>query len=137
MSEQPAGARSYVRDRVIVITGAGSGFGRSMAAMTARLGAKVVAADIDEAAAAATVEQVTSGGYAGVSLAVDVTKKEEVDRLAAFAVDRFGSLDVLVNNAGVMPLAFFSDHAEAWEAWDPSTSTSRGSCTGSRRCTTR
>jgi NADP-dependent 3-hydroxy acid dehydrogenase YdfG len=118
MSEQRVGAPSHVRDRVIVITGAGSGFGRSMAAMTARLGAKVIAADIDEASAAATVHEILSAGGEAASFAVDVTKKDEMDRLAAFAVERFGSLDVLVNNAGVMPLAFFADHAEAWEAWD-------------------
>jgi NADP-dependent 3-hydroxy acid dehydrogenase YdfG len=118
MTEQLVGARSFVRDRVIVITGAGSGFGRSMAAMTARLGAKVVAADIDEATAAATVDAISAAGGTAASFRVDVTEKEEMDRLAAFAVERFGSLDVLVNNAGVMPLAFFADHADAWEAWD-------------------
>jgi NADP-dependent 3-hydroxy acid dehydrogenase YdfG len=118
MSEQPVEAPNHVRGRVIVITGAGSGFGRSMAVMTARMGAKVVAADIDEARAGATVEELSAEGGTGAAFVVDVTDKEEVDRLAAFAVARFGALDVLVNNAGVMPLAFFADHAEAWEAWD-------------------
>jgi NADP-dependent 3-hydroxy acid dehydrogenase YdfG len=47
----------------------------------------------------------------------DVSDKEQVDALAARAIDRFGRVDVMVNNAGIMPLAFYADHHDAWRAW--------------------
>jgi NADP-dependent 3-hydroxy acid dehydrogenase YdfG len=118
MSGDPAVPSNHLVDRVTVITGAGSGFGRSMASMTARLGARVVAADVDAASASTIADEIRDAGGAAESFAVDVTSKREMDDLASFAVERFGSLDVLVNNAGVMPLAFFADHEAAWQAWD-------------------
>ena len=53
-----------------------------------------------------------------MAVAADVTSKADMDRVAAAALDHFGAIDVLVNNAGIMPLAFFADHEQAWEAWD-------------------
>jgi NADP-dependent 3-hydroxy acid dehydrogenase YdfG len=47
-----------------------------------------------------------------------VTDRTDTDGLAAFAVENYQAIDVLVNNAGIMPLAFFSDHAAAADAWD-------------------
>ena len=104
--------------KVILITGAGGGFGRLLAEMTAGMGAKVVATDVDGDAAAATADSITAGGGEALGLRVDVTRRAELDDAVAQAIARWGSLDVLVNNAGVMPLAFFSDHPVAADAWD-------------------
>jgi NADP-dependent 3-hydroxy acid dehydrogenase YdfG len=103
---------------VVVITGAGSGFGRETAALAAARGAVIVAADIDGDAAAGTVEHIVAAGGTAEAVTADVTSKADMDRVADVAVDRFGAIDVLVNNAGVMPLAFFADHELASEAWD-------------------
>lgn len=109
---------NYLDGKVIVITGAGGGFGRLVAEMTAARGARVVAADIDERAVRAVAEGIVATGGAATSRRADVTIRSEMNDLAAFAVETFGVLDVMVNNAGVMPLAFFSDHGLAADAWE-------------------
>jgi NADP-dependent 3-hydroxy acid dehydrogenase YdfG len=109
---------NHIQGKVIVITGAGSGFGRLTSQMAASLGASVVAADVDGDAAAETVASITAAGGQAEAVTADVTSKEDMHRVARVAVDRFGAVDVLVNNAGVMPLSFFADHDRAWEAWD-------------------
>jgi NADP-dependent 3-hydroxy acid dehydrogenase YdfG len=109
---------NYLDGKVIVITGAGSGFGRLVAEMTAARGARVVAADIDEPAVRGVVDCIVAAGGTAASRRADVTVRSEMNDLAAFAVETFGAIDVMVNNAGVMPLAFFSDHALAADAWD-------------------
>lgn len=109
---------SYVAGKVIVVTGAGGGFGRLLAEMTAALGARVVASDVDGDAAAVTADTVAAAGGEAVAVRCDVTRRADLDTVVRTAVERWGSVDVLVNNAGVMPLAFFSDHAAAAEAWD-------------------
>ncbi len=109
---------NYVEGKVIVITGAGGGFGRTLAEMTASLGARIVACDVDGDAAAATAGAIVGAGGEAVGVRADVTLRADLDEVVRTAVDRWASVDVLVNNAGVMPLAFFSDHAAASEAWD-------------------
>jgi NADP-dependent 3-hydroxy acid dehydrogenase YdfG len=109
---------NHLRDRVILITGAASGFGKLVAEMTAANGAKVVGADINEAELATTFESIRGAGHTAEHVVTDVTDKEQVDRMARFAVERFGAVDVLVNNAGIMPLSFFADHSKAWRSWD-------------------
>lgn len=99
---------------VAVITGAGSGIGQASALEFANAGARVVVADIDAASAEGTVAQVrAAGGQAEPSL-VDVTRYDQVERMIQTAVDRFGRLDVLFNNAG-LPQAFthFEDSTDA------------------------
>ncbi|MEA3019737.1 MAG: hypothetical protein QOI47_1261 [Actinomycetota bacterium] len=108
---------NHVSGKVIIITGAGSGFGRLTASMAASLGASVVVADVNLASAQETAESIVSSGGAAEAVEADVTDKEQMDGVAELAVERFGAIDVLVNNAGVMPLAFFADHEIAWQAW--------------------
>lgn len=108
----------HLAGKVILITGAGGGFGRILAEMTASRGAKVVATDVDGAAATTTADTIVAAGGDALGLAVDVTRRADLDAAVRAAVDRWGAVDVLVNNAGVMPLAFFSDHARAADAWD-------------------
>lgn len=109
---------NHLEGRVIVITGAGSGFGRLVAQKAAARGAKIVASDVDRAGLDETVESVARAGGEAIGVLADVTDRVAMQDLATTAVERFGAIDVMLNNAGVMPLAFFSDHAEAAEAWD-------------------
>ncbi len=109
---------NFVTGKVIVVTGAGGGFGALICRMTAALGASVIAADIDQAAIDTVVNEITAAGGKAAGLRADVTSRAEMSELIAFAVARFGAVDVIVNNAGTMPLAFYADHALASEAWD-------------------
>ena len=107
----------HVEGKVVVVTGAGSGFGRRIGRKCAALGASVVCADIDEDGLDETVSAITGAGGAAVAQVADVSSFPDMQRLAARAVDAYGAIDVMVNNAGVMPLAFYSDHAQAMDAW--------------------
>ena len=78
----------------------------------------MVAADIDADGLAATAESITAAGGSVAHRRTDVTDRADMAALAAFAVETFGAIDVMVNNAGIMPLAFFADHARAADAWD-------------------
>ena len=109
---------SHLTERVVVITGAASGFGRLLARRCADLGACVVASDITADALAESVDAITAAGGRAVGVTADVRERSDMERVAATAVDRFGAIDVMVNNAGTMPLAFFADHATAADAWD-------------------
>jgi 3-oxoacyl-[acyl-carrier protein] reductase len=85
-------------NKVALVTGAGSGFGAAIAATFAREGAFVALADIDEAAAkkvAATI------GAPAIAVRCDVSKRPDVDAAVEAALDAFGRLDIVVNNAGV------------------------------------
>lgn len=110
--------KNYVKDKVIIITGAGSGFGKLVAEMTSELGAKVVAADINADSLKEVVAGINGKGKIAEYIVTDVTNKEQMDAMAQFAVDKFGQIDVMINNAGIMPLAFYADHKIAWKAWD-------------------
>ena len=96
-------AAGRLRDLVAVITGAGSGIGRVSAVEFAREGASVVAADLR--GADQTADEVLSAGGRAEAVSVDVTSYDQVERMVQTAVDRFGRIDVLFNNAGV-PQAF-------------------------------
>jgi 3-oxoacyl-[acyl-carrier protein] reductase len=90
---------------VTVVTGAGSGIGRASAVEFAREGARVVVADLNATSAAETADQILSAGGQAESIQVDVTQVAHVERMVKAAVDKFGRLDVLYNNAG-LPQAF-------------------------------
>lgn len=109
---------SHLVDRVVVITGAGGGFGSLIAGMAAERGAAVVLADIDGDAAEAVAAGLTERGLRALAVTTDVTDQAAVEALVARAVEAFGAVDVMINNAGTMPLAFFADHEQAAAAWD-------------------
>lgn len=107
----------HLASKVVVVTGAGSGFGRLISEKCAAGGAKVIGVDFNAESLEAVVAGIRdAGGQAGAWVA-DVTDLAQMKAAAQHAVDTFGSLDVLVNNAGVMPLAYFSDHEKAWRRW--------------------
>jgi 3-oxoacyl-[acyl-carrier protein] reductase len=86
--------------RVAIVTGAARGIGQAYALRLAQEGARVVAADLAEPSE--TAERLGALGVDSLAVRVDVVKAEEVERMAAAAVERFGRIDVLINNAAVM-----------------------------------
>src|SRR6267378_3366061 len=86
---------------VAVITGAGSGIGAASALAFAREGARIVVADLNKVGAEETVGDVRELGGEAEAVQVDVTDKMQVERLVAAAVERFGRIDVMFNNAGL------------------------------------
>lgn len=109
---------NHVQEKVVVVTGAGGGFGRLISEMVAARGAMVVATDVDAPALDGVVDGIRAAGGSAVACVADVTSRTDMAAVATAAVDTFGAIDVLVNNAGVMPLAFYADHVRAAEAWD-------------------
>ncbi|MBI2606530.1 MAG: SDR family oxidoreductase [Deltaproteobacteria bacterium] len=98
------------RDKVVVITGAAAGIGKATAMAFARQGARVVIGDIDEPALGAAAEEIASAtGAQTLGVRADVTDKSDCSRLVETAVERFGRLDVLVNNAGITMRAKLAD----------------------------
>ncbi len=107
----------HISGKSVVITGAASGFGRLLASKAAARGARVTGGDIAVNELNALVNDVAEAGGEAQGIETDVTDLAAMQRLVAAAVDRYGAVDVMVNNAGIMPLAFFSDHASAGDAW--------------------
>src|SRR6187397_1122856 len=105
-------------DKVCVITGAGSGMGRVAATMFAAEGARVVVADTNEAAANETVTAVTGAGGQAVAVRADVSQEADARAMVDLAVSTFGRIDVLYNNAGIMPEADHSVVDTDVETWD-------------------
>lgn len=108
----------HIAGKSIVITGAGGGFGSLVAKKAAALGARVTLGDIDLAAAQGVTDAIIGAGGKAQAVAVDVRDLGQVKALVAAALDAFGRADVMINNAGIMPLAFFSDHEAAYPAWE-------------------
>jgi NADP-dependent 3-hydroxy acid dehydrogenase YdfG len=107
----------YLQDKVIIVTGAASGFGRLISEKCAAGGAKVVGVDVSVEALDEVFEGIRAAGHEGTTHVADVTDMAQVQAAGRHAVDAYGRIDVIVNNAGVMPLAFFADHERAWEKW--------------------
>ncbi|WP_329339483.1 SDR family oxidoreductase [Streptomyces sp. NBC_00663] len=94
-------ARTRFTDKTALVTGAGSGIGRAIALALAAEGAQVVAAGRRQEPLEETVRLIEEAGGKALAVTADVTDATDVHALVAAAVDRFGSLDVAVNNAGV------------------------------------
>ena len=86
--------------KVAIVTGSGLGIGHAAVIGLAREGARVVVSDINDAAGEATVEQIRGIGGEAFYQHADVGSSADMERLIAAAVERYGKLDVLVNNAG-------------------------------------
>lgn len=92
--------REMLKDKVAVITGSGRGIGRASAMLFADEGAKVVVSDIDAQPANETVEAIKSAGGEAVAHVGDVTSPDFAQRIVKKAIDTWGALHILVNNAG-------------------------------------
>lgn len=86
----------------VIVTGAGSGIGRTAALLFAAQGARVVLADINPEGTKATAEAIAVAGGTAVTAIGDLSDQEVVDRVVTTAVDACGGIDILVNNAGIM-----------------------------------
>lgn len=108
---------SYLKDRAILVTGAAGGFGRIIACEAAKRGASVIACDINADEVNNTVASIEQDGGKAIAVTANVTKIEDMRAAVDAGIAAFGSLDIIVNNAGTMPIAYFSDHAKAIDAW--------------------
>ena len=88
-------------ERVVIVTGGARGIGFAISERLSRAGARVVIADIDEESAVAAAERLRDGGAEAVEAVADITNPDEAGAMVDRAIDAFGKLDVLVNNAGI------------------------------------
>jgi len=103
--------------RVVVITGAGGGIGRAEALLFAQEGARVVVNDVSADGAQAVVEEVRAAGGEAVASTDDISDWDGAGRLVSLAVDTYGGLDTLVNNAGILrDRMFVNMTVEDWDA---------------------
>ena len=105
-----------LKDKVALITGGGSGIGRAAAELFAREGAKVVVADYKADAGQEAVQAIKDAGGEAVFIEVDVSVPAQVQHMVQTAVDAYGGIDVLFNNAGVLIFGTILETEEA--AWN-------------------
>jgi len=104
--------------KVTIITGGGSGMGRTAAELFAKEGARVVVADFSEASGRETVAQVLAAGGQATFVTADVSNEADARGMVQHAVATYGRVDVLYNNAGVMPEADHSVIDTDTDTWD-------------------
>ncbi len=103
--------------KVIIVTGASSGIGKATALLLAEKGAKLVLGARGEAKLVQLIEQIHDSGGEAICAITDVSKREDVARLVQMAIEHYGRVDVLINNAGVMPISALDEFkVEDWEA---------------------
>jgi len=105
-----------LKDKVALVTGAASGIGRATAALFGEEGAKVMCADLDGEGAERMARQIADSGGEAASTRVDVSVGADVERMVGETVERWGRLDVLVNNAGIYFILPLTQVPE--EEWD-------------------
>ena len=109
---------NYLKEKVVIVTGAAAGFGEILSRKISALGAKIVAADINQNGLRKLTEVVRGQRGKIIGVATDVTDKNQMRHLADKALGEFNAIDILINNAGIMPLAFYSDHQNAEASWE-------------------
>jgi 3-oxoacyl-[acyl-carrier protein] reductase len=105
-----------LKNRVVIITGAGSGIGRETALLFAMEGANVAVADINEIGGRETVEEIGKRGGDGLFVKLDASEREQSRKMAGDVLEKYGRIDVLINNAGIVQDALLLKMTE--EQWD-------------------
>lgn len=111
-----ASSPARLEHQIVLITGGGSGIGREMALQFSAEGASIVVADRHVDAANGTVEMIEAAGGSAIATETDVSDATQVEAMAASALDRYGRVDILINNAGLSVGDTILDFDEA--AWD-------------------
>lgn len=107
-----------LKDKVCIITGAGGGMGKTAAVMFAKEGARVAVFEKNKEAGEQTAQEITRQGGEASFYEVDISNEQQVSDAVARVVTDFGKIDVLYNNAGVMPAADHSVVDTSEEVWD-------------------
>jgi 3-oxoacyl-[acyl-carrier protein] reductase len=105
-----------LKERIAIVTGAGQGIGRALALGLVREGAKVVIAEINAKNAIAVKQEIDAGGGTAIALQTDVSDESSVQAMVGDSLRQCGSVDILINNAGIFPVSSVEDMLE--EDWD-------------------
>ena len=107
-----------VKDKVVIVTGGGSGIGAASSKLFAQHGAKVVVSDINMESATATADAITAAGGEAIAMKTNVAKHEQIQEMVQQTVEKFGRLDVIVNNAGLGPKQMKKTGDYELDDWD-------------------
>jgi len=105
-----------VKDKVVIITGSGGGIGKETALLFAKEGAKVVVADVNEKGGTETVENIKKAGGEAFFAKLDVSSRDQIKQVVKDTIAKYGKIDVLINNAGIIQDALVVKMTE--EQWD-------------------
>lgn len=107
-----------VKDKIVIVTGAGAGIGAATAKLFARYQAKIIVSDIHREKAQAVTKKIRDKGGEAMAIPANVAKFEDVQKLIANTVEKYGRLDVMVNNAGIGPQQMKKTGEYTLEDWD-------------------
>jgi len=101
--------KNLFKDKVVIVTGASSGIGEAVAREFARNGSKVVLAARSEEKLSEIVNEIRSNGFEASFVTTDVSREEDCRKLVEFTVEKYGTVNILINNAGISMRALFPD----------------------------